>query len=241
VIVIIAWKGPSCSKCALSSAQMCTMASYASCAACARWRLMCCMRTVAASRCLCRCSCSRQHASYHFTVCHCCCCELPPCYLQQQYRVAYIRTYTSHITYTVCNYAVVHTLQGLADAFILMRLPFESEGARTLNREIFETMYHAALSASVDLAQEEGTYDSYAGSPLSKGQLQFDLWGGGSEPLDNSRWDWGSLRERVKQHGVRNSLLLAPMPTASTAQILVSAACCHSLAHMCLAVCVLFR
>ncbi|KAG5179030.1 ribonucleotide reductase [Tribonema minus] len=110
-------------------------------------------------------------------------------------------------------------VQGLADAFILMRLPFESDGARALNKEIFETMYHAALTASSDLAAFEGPYDSYEGSPMSQGRFQFDLWGQeGGTP--GGRWDWGALKERVARTGLRNSLLLAPMPTASTAQIL---------------------
>ncbi|CAM9791980.1 unnamed protein product [Discosporangium mesarthrocarpum] len=107
-------------------------------------------------------------------------------------------------------------VQGLADLFIQARLPFESEGARLLNRDVFETMYFAALTASCELAQRDGPYESYEGSPLSKGEFQFDLWG--QEPSD--RWDWAGLRALVAKHGVRNSLLLAPMPTASTAQIL---------------------
>ncbi|CAB1111582.1 unnamed protein product [Ectocarpus sp. CCAP 1310/34] len=107
-------------------------------------------------------------------------------------------------------------VQGLADAFIKMRMPFESEGARALNRDIFETMYFAAMTASCELAEKEGPYETFEGSPVSKGIFQFDMWG--ETPSD--RWDWTSLRTRVVKHGVRNSLLLAPMPTASTAQIL---------------------
>lgn len=107
-------------------------------------------------------------------------------------------------------------VQGLADAFILMRLPFTSPGARLLNKQIFETIYHAALEASMELAKIHGPYDSYKGSPISEGRLQYDMWG--VEPTD--LWDWAALKEQIKAHGVRNSLLLAPMPTASTAQIL---------------------
>ncbi|HEY0978036.1 MAG TPA: ribonucleoside-diphosphate reductase subunit alpha [Flavobacteriales bacterium] len=112
-------------------------------------------------------------------------------------------------------------VQGLADAFILMRHPFDSVEAKVLNREIFETIYYAALTASKDLAKEEGTYESYAGSPISKGIFQFDMW----DVKPSDRWEWDVLREEVKKHGVRNSLLLAPMPTASTAQILGNNEC----------------
>ncbi|CAN0074616.1 unnamed protein product [Ascophyllum nodosum] len=107
-------------------------------------------------------------------------------------------------------------VQGLADAFIKMRLPFESEEAARLNREIFETIYFGAVNASVELARELGPYETYPGSPASEGLLQFDLWG--VTPSD--RHDWAGLKARMKRHGLRNSLLLAPMPTASTAQIL---------------------
>jgi len=113
-------------------------------------------------------------------------------------------------------------VQGLADVFILMRMPFESEAARQLNKDIFETIYFAAMTASKDLAIAEGPYSTFAGSPLSKGKFQFDLWG--VKP-DSNRWDWDSLRKEVMQHGVRNSLLLAPMPTASTSQILGNNEC----------------
>jgi len=112
-------------------------------------------------------------------------------------------------------------VQGLADVFILMRHPFESAEARQLNREIFETLYFAAMSASCDLAKEDGPYETYAGSPLSRGMFQFDLWG----VTPSNRWDWEELRSRVAQHGARNSLLLAPMPTASTSQILGNNEC----------------
>jgi len=112
-------------------------------------------------------------------------------------------------------------VQGLADAFFKMRMPFDSESARSLNKEIFETIYFAALSASNDLAKEFGHYDSYKGSPISEGVLQHDMWG--VKPTD--RWDWNGLRAKIKQYGVRNSLLMAPMPTASTSQILGNNEC----------------
>jgi ribonucleoside-diphosphate reductase alpha chain len=112
-------------------------------------------------------------------------------------------------------------VQGLADAFILLGLPFESEEARALNREIFETIYFASMTASKDLAIKEGPYSTFEGSPVSKGVFQFDMWG----VTPSARWEWDLLKEEVKQHGVRNSLLLAPMPTASTAQILGNNEC----------------
>ena len=112
-------------------------------------------------------------------------------------------------------------VQGLADAFILLGLPFESEEARALNREIFETIYFASMSASKDLAIKEGAYSTFEGSPVSKGVFQFDMWG----VTPSNRWEWDLLKEEVKKHGVRNSLLLAPMPTASTAQILGNNEC----------------
>jgi ribonucleoside-diphosphate reductase alpha chain len=112
-------------------------------------------------------------------------------------------------------------VQGLADAFIMLRYPFESEEARMLNREIFETIYYAALTASKDLAMKEGAYSTYEGSPISKGILQFDMWN--VKPTD--RWEWDVLREEIKKYGVRNSLLVAPMPTASTSQILGNNEC----------------
>jgi ribonucleoside-diphosphate reductase alpha chain len=112
-------------------------------------------------------------------------------------------------------------VQGLADAFAILRLPFESDEARILNKNIFETIYFAALTASKDLAKIHGTYETYEGSPMSKGMMQFDFWG--VTPTD--RWDWDTLRAEIKEHGVRNSLLLAPMPTASTSQILGNNEC----------------
>merc|ERR1711974_103581 len=107
-------------------------------------------------------------------------------------------------------------VQGLADAFILMRFPFESEEAQLLNKQIFETIYYAAMEASCELAEKEGPYETYQGSPVSKGIFQYDMWR--VKPTDLH--DWSVLKTKVKAHGVRNSLLLAPMPTASTAQIL---------------------
>jgi ribonucleoside-diphosphate reductase alpha subunit len=112
-------------------------------------------------------------------------------------------------------------VQGLADAFILMRYPFESPEAQTLNKEIFETIYYASMTASKDLAKVEGPYETFAGSPLSKGVFQFDMWG----VKPSNRWEWDLLKEEVIKHGARNSLLLAPMPTASTAQILGNNEC----------------
>lgn len=112
-------------------------------------------------------------------------------------------------------------VQGLADAYILMGYPFESDEARKLNRELFETIYFAAMTASKDLAVQEGPYSTFKGSPVSKGVFQFDHWG----VTPSGRWEWDALKEEVKQHGVRNSLLLAPMPTASTAQILGNNEC----------------
>ncbi|KAK1674302.1 ribonucleoside-diphosphate reductase large subunit [Colletotrichum godetiae] len=112
-------------------------------------------------------------------------------------------------------------VQGLADAFLALRMPFESPEARDLNKKIFETIYHAALTMSVQLAREEGTYSTYEGSPISQGILQYDMWN--VKPSD--LWDWDSLKEQIKEHGVRNSLLVAPMPTASTSQILGNNEC----------------
>lgn len=112
-------------------------------------------------------------------------------------------------------------VQGLADAFILMRLPFDSDEARQLNKDVFETIYYAACTASKDLAKEESAYETFEGSPASKGKLQFDLWG--VKPSD--RWEWDILKDEIKEHGMRNSLLMAPMPTASTAQILGNNEC----------------
>ena len=112
-------------------------------------------------------------------------------------------------------------VQGLADVFMLLGLPFESDMAKLLNKNIFETIYYAAMVASKDLAKKDGAYETFAGSPLSKGLFQFDLWN--VKPSD--RYDWEALRAEVKEHGVRNSLLLAPMPTASTSQILGNNEC----------------
>jgi len=112
-------------------------------------------------------------------------------------------------------------VQGLADAFIMMRYPFDSSEARKLNREIFETIYFGAVSESVAQAEVDGHYESYPGSPASNGQLQYDLWG--VTPTD--RWDWSTLKTKMKKHGLRNSLLVAPMPTASTSQILGNNEC----------------
>ncbi|WP_300486911.1 ribonucleoside-diphosphate reductase subunit alpha [Flavobacterium sp.] len=110
-------------------------------------------------------------------------------------------------------------VQGLADAFILLRMPFTGDAAKKLNQEIFETMYFAALTSSMEMAKEEGPYSTFEGSPISKGEFQYNLWGLNDGDL-SGRWDWASLRKEVMQNGVRNSLLMAPMPTASTSQIL---------------------
>jgi ribonucleoside-diphosphate reductase alpha chain len=110
-------------------------------------------------------------------------------------------------------------VQGLADAFIMLRLPFTSDEAKKLNQEIFETLYFAAVTASMEMAKEEGPYSTFKGSPISQGEFQHNLWGMKDEEL-SGRWDWSSLRKEVIKHGVRNSLLVAPMPTASTSQIL---------------------
>lgn len=113
-------------------------------------------------------------------------------------------------------------VQGLADAFILMGMPFESPEARKLNKDIFETIYFAAMTASMDLAKVEGPYETFKGSPVSKGIFQYDMWG---VTPDSGLWDWDTLKKNVKKHGVRNSLLVAPMPTASTSQILGNNEC----------------
>ena len=112
-------------------------------------------------------------------------------------------------------------VQGLADAFILMRMPFDSEPARKLNKEIHETIYYAAMTASKDLAKKDGAYETYEGSPVSQGIFQYDMW----NVTPSDRWEWDVLKEEVKKYGVRNSLLLAPMPTASTSQILGNNEC----------------
>ncbi|MDN5203497.1 ribonucleoside-diphosphate reductase subunit alpha [Fulvivirgaceae bacterium BMA10] len=113
-------------------------------------------------------------------------------------------------------------VQGLADAFIKLKMPFESDEAKGLNKDIHETIYFASMTASKDLAKKDGPYETFKGSPVSKGIFQFDMWG--VTPGSN-RWDWDSLKKEVKKHGVRNSLLLAPMPTASTSQILGNNEC----------------
>jgi len=107
-------------------------------------------------------------------------------------------------------------VQGLADTFIMMGYAFDDDDARLLNKQIFETIYYAAVEASTELAEKEGPYETYEGSPMSRGEMQFDLW----KTTPTSLHDWSALREKVMKHGVRNSLLVAPMPTASTAQIL---------------------
>ena len=107
-------------------------------------------------------------------------------------------------------------VQGLADVFMMLKIPFDSEKAKELNKDIFETIYFGACTASCELAKEEGPYETYEGSPASQGILQYDMWG--VTPSD--RWDWKGLKENIAENGMRNSLLMAPMPTASTAQIL---------------------
>ena len=107
-------------------------------------------------------------------------------------------------------------VQGLADAFQMLKYPFESAEAKQLNKDIFETIYFGAVSASCELARQHGPYETFDGSPASQGQLQFDLWG--VEP--SNRWDWAGVKKKIDKYGMRNSLLVAPMPTASTAQIL---------------------
>ncbi len=113
-------------------------------------------------------------------------------------------------------------IQGLADALCLLRMPFESDEARQLNKEVFETIYFGAMEASMEIAKEEKPYQSWEGSPISQGIFQFDMW---NVTPDSNRWDWEKLRKAVVKYGVRNSLLLAPMPTASTSQILGNNEC----------------
>lgn len=113
-------------------------------------------------------------------------------------------------------------IQGLADAFILLRMPFDSEEAKGLNEDIFETIYFAAMETSMELAKLNGTYETYEGSPVSQGLFQFDLWG---VTPKSGRWNWAELKQKVNKYGVRNSLLVAPMPTASTSQILGNNEC----------------
>jgi ribonucleoside-diphosphate reductase alpha chain len=115
-------------------------------------------------------------------------------------------------------------VQGLADVFFMLGLPYEADEAKSLNKEIFETIYYASIKASCDLAKKEGAYATYEGSPISQGKLQFDLWG----VTPTKRWDWDKLREDIKKHGVRNSLTTCIMPTASTASILGNEASCEA-------------
>ena len=115
-------------------------------------------------------------------------------------------------------------IQGLADVFAMMGYPFDSELASKLNKDIFETIYFAAVTASKDRAKDEGHYETFKGSPLSEGKFQYELWGFTDSDM-SGKWDWNSLRDEVVEHGVRNSLLMAPMPTASTAQILGNNEC----------------
>ncbi|KAK7048647.1 ribonucleoside-diphosphate reductase [Favolaschia claudopus] len=112
-------------------------------------------------------------------------------------------------------------VQGLADVFLALRMPFESPAAKEINLQIFETIYHGALEASVELAERDGPYETYEGSPASQGQLQYDMWG----VTPSSLWDWDALKVKIAKHGLRNSLLTAPMPTASTSQILGNNEC----------------
>ncbi|MEP2060085.1 MAG: ribonucleoside-diphosphate reductase subunit alpha [Maribacter litoralis] len=115
-------------------------------------------------------------------------------------------------------------VQGLADAFIMLRLPFTSDAAKKLNQEIFETLYFAAVTASMEMAKEEGPYSTFEGSPMANGEFQYNMWGIKDDEL-SGRWDWAKLRKEVQSNGVRNSLLVAPMPTASTSQILGNNEC----------------
>jgi ribonucleoside-diphosphate reductase alpha chain len=110
-------------------------------------------------------------------------------------------------------------VQGLADAFIMLRLPFTSDAAKKLNKDIFETLYFASVQSSMEIAKAKEPYSTFKGSPMSEGELQFNMWGINDEDLSGN-WDWKKLRKNVIKHGVRNSLLVAPMPTASTSQIL---------------------
>ena len=154
---------------------------------------------------------------------------------QKLYEIAYTVTLNLNKVIDVNYYPVVEAknsnlrhrpigigVQGLADAFSLLRLPFDSPESRQLNTEIFETIYFAAMTASKDLSMVDGPYESFKGSPVSKGIFQFDMWG---VTPDSGRWNWMELKKEVKKHGVRNSLLLAPMPTASTSQILGNNEC----------------
>jgi ribonucleoside-diphosphate reductase alpha chain len=124
----------------------------------------------------------------------------------------------------LCHRPVGLGVQGLADVFFQLGLAYETDEAKSLNKEIFETIYYASIKASCDLAKEQGTYATYEGSPISQGKLQFDLWG--TKPT--KRWDWDKLKEDIKKYGVRNSLTTCIMPTASTASILGNEASCEA-------------
>jgi len=149
---------------------------------------------------------------------------------QKLYDVTYVITKNLNKVIDVNYYPVIEAknsnlrhrpigigIQGLADTFILLKMPFESDEAQGLNKDIHETIHFAAMTASKDLAVVDGPYETFKGSPISKGIFQFDMWGVTPE---SGRWDWNTLKKEVKKHGARNSLLLAPMPTASTSQIL---------------------
>lgn len=153
---------------------------------------------------------------------------------QKLYDIAYVMTKNLNKVIDVNYYPVPEArnsnmkhrpigigIQGLADAFIMLKMPFDSPEARTLNKEIFETLYFASMTASMDIAKVEGPYETFKGSPVSKGIFQFDMW----NVTPSERWNWTKLKQDVKKNGVRNSLLLAPMPTASTSQILGNNEC----------------
>jgi len=154
---------------------------------------------------------------------------------QKLYDVTYVATKNLNKIIDINYYPVIEAersnkrhrpiglgVQGLADAFIMMRMPFDSPEAAGMNKDIFETIYFAAMTASMDLSKKLGPYETFKGSPVSKGIFQFDMWGVTPE---SNRWDWDTLKKEVKKHGVRNSLLVAPMPTASTSQILGNNEC----------------
>jgi len=154
---------------------------------------------------------------------------------QKLYEITYVATKNLNKIIDINYYPVIEAqnsnfrhrpiglgVQGLADTFIQLRMPFDSEEARGLNKDIFETIYFAAMTASKDLSVINGPYETFKGSPVSKGIFQFDMWG---VTPQSGRWDWENLKREVKKHGVRNSLLVAPMPTASTSQILGNNEC----------------
>ena len=154
---------------------------------------------------------------------------------QKLYEITYVATKNLNKIIDINYYPVIEAqnsnfrhrpiglgVQGLADTFIQLRMPFDSEEARGLNKDIFETIYFAAMTASKDLSIINGPYETFQGSPVSKGIFQFDMWG---VTPNSGRWDWDNLKREVKKHGVRNSLLVAPMPTASTSQILGNNEC----------------